>query len=61
MAIALTIKQAADQCGLSRATIQRAIHSQENPLKAKRTKPVGGKTLIFPADLEAWIRRMEDA
>lgn len=59
--IALTIKQAAAACGLSPATINRAIHSQDNPLKAKRTAKVGGKTLIFPKDLEAWVRRMADA
>ena len=61
MAIALTLEQAAAEVGLSPATLKRSIHATKNPLKAKRTAKQGGKFLIFPEDLRAWIKRMEDA
>ena len=52
---ALTVKEAATLCRYSVATIRRAIAAR----RLAASKPNGrmGRTLIRPADLDAYIRR----
>lgn len=63
--LAYSADEAAAECGVSPATIKKAIRA--GSLKAKRsarnenTGEPAGKYLIFPTDLQAWLEGLDAA
>ncbi len=55
----LTLRDAAKVTGVSADTLRKAIHAGK--LNAKKTAKTGGKTLVRPADLDAWFDGLADA
>lgn len=62
--LAYSVAEAAESVGLSRATIERAIHAGHLPTRTTMVdadqNPVG-KRIILRSDLEAWLRRLPAA
>lgn len=57
--LALTIPEAAAACGLSDATIRRAIRAGD--LRAKTSAGRGRKQVVLVKALEEWLEGMADA
>lgn len=64
--LGLTLREAAEVSGLSRDTLSKAIHAGDLAAKhsakdEKGRRKTGGKTVIRPADLAAWLDGLADA
>lgn len=57
----LTVKEAADWCGLHPDTLAEKARVPGSPIRRKREHARGSKHLYNVASLDAWIESWEDA